>query len=438
VIPVPEARLLIVLILPLLLILAGFASTPLLITGVVLDVIIIFFAFIDILRTLSMKDFSLRVDTGRIYSIGRKNSFIINVLNRSSMKFDMELTIDIPQYWEDMTEDRHLCLEPGESGRLCLVLRPMRRGTCVIRYIYLKYRTLSLLFSVHEKKEVNISIEVFPDVKELNHFFHMIRKNRLLDIGIHRNRLRGTGMELEYLREYHKDDDSKQIEWKVTTRIQKPVTKVFQLETSNLITLVLDCGRLMIAEQEGLSALDYAINSLLILAHIIVTMGDMLSIIAFSDTIIGELPPIKGKGTINKVSNFVTKLKPEFVESNYRLILGYLRTRIRKRSLIIFFSDMIDDINYTLFKKHLSFLNKRHNTLFILLRDTILMECAEKVPASATELYVSASARDMFLRRRDAIAKLKLSGISVLDVLPQQVTPQLVDKYFEIKSRGLI
>ena len=243
---------------------------------------------------------------------------------------------------------------------------------------------------------------------------------------------------MEYLREYHKDDDSKRIEWKVTTRINRPVTKVFQMESSNLITLVLDCGRLMTAEEGGLSALDYSINALLILAHIIVQMGDILSIVAFSDKIIGELPLGKGKNAIKRVSRFVTKLQPEFVESNYRLILSYLRTRFKKRSLIIFFSDMIDDINYTLFSKSIHFLNKKHVTLFILLRDTILMNNAEKSPDTIRDLYVSTSAREMFLRRKEAITKLRHSGIAVIDVLPTQVTPRLVDKYLEIKSRNWI
>ena len=99
---------------------------------------------------------------------------------------------------------------------------------------------------------------------------------------------------------------------------------------------------------------------------------------------------------------------------------------------------MIDDINYTLFSKSLYFLNKRHVILFILLRDAILMNNAEKTPHTIRDLFVSASAREMFLCRREAITKLKHKGIKVIDVLPAQVTPGLVDKYLEIKSRNWI
>ncbi|MBN2534093.1 MAG: DUF58 domain-containing protein [Spirochaetales bacterium] len=437
-IPVPESRLLLLLCIPLVCMVIGYFQPFFLIIGSLLDIIILFYSFFDVFTTISTKDFSLDVRTPRIFSIGRKNNIYVNLLSRCRIPLDMKIKIQIPQFWTDFTENETLILNPGEKKELILTFQPQRRGVYNIDYCYVKYKTRGKVFSIREKIKVNLVVEVFPDIKELNYFVQLVRKNKLYEIGIHKNRLQGSGTELEYLREYHKDDDSKRIEWKATTRINKPVTKVFQMETSNLITLVLDCGRLMTAEAEGLSALDYSINALLILAHIIIQMGDMLGIIAFSDRIIGELPPQKGKNSINKVSHFVTKLKPEFVESNYRLILSYLRTRIKKRSLIIFFSDMIDDINYSLFSNSFSFLNKRHITLFILLRDTILMKNAENAPDSILDLFVSTSATEMFMRRKEAIAKLKHSGISVLDVLPTQVTPGLVDKYLEIKARNYI
>lgn len=437
-IPVPESKLLFLLCIPLVCMVIGYYHPFFLLAGGVLDIIILFYAFFDVITTIGTKNFSLDVHAPRIFSLGRKNVIRIHVINRCGILLDMDIRIQMPQFWINCTENETVSLDPGEKQEMLLTFRPQRRGVYNITYLYVKYLTRGKVFSIREKIKINLLIEVFPDIKELNYFVRLIRKNKLYEIGIHKNRLQGSGTELEYLREYHKDDDSKRIEWKVTTRINKPVTKVFQMETSNLITLVLDCGRLMTAEVEGLSALDYAINALLILAHIIIRMGDMLSIIAFSDKIIGELPPLKGKNAIKKASHFVTKLKPAFVESNYRHILSYLRTRMKKRSLIIFFSDMIDDINYTLFNTSFSFLNKRHVTLFILLRDIILMKNAEKVPGSIHDLFVSTSAREMFLRRKEAIAKLKFSGINVLDVLPVQVTPRLVEKYLEIKARNYI
>jgi uncharacterized protein (DUF58 family) len=98
----------------------------------------------------------------------------------------------------------------------------------------------------------------------------------------------------------------------------------------------------------------------------------------------------------------------------------------------------MSEINTARFNTSLYFLNKKHVTLFVLLRDTILMNNAEKSPHTIGELFVSASARELFLQRKNAITRLRHSGISVIDVLPTQVTPRLVDKYLEIKARNWV
>ena len=437
-IPVPGRRLLLLLLLPLFFIIPGLFTPGLLSIGIALDVVILVGSFVDIMATLTRKEFNVELEATPVFSIGRHNRIRIAVKNPGAVPLMIELTVDVPDHWEDKTDKRTALVMPGEEERVDLWYRPLRRGVFEVKHIHARYASIFSLFHVHEKIPADFVVEVFPDIRELNHFIAMARKNRLVEMGMHRNRLRGAGTELESLREYHRDDDSRRIEWKVTTRVGKPVSKVFQLETSNNIVLVLDCGRLMTAEQDGLSALDHSINALLILAHIIVGMGDRLSIIAFSDRIIGELPLVKGKNSIRKVSHFLARLQPEFVESNYRLVFSYLRTRVRKRSLIIFLSDMIDDINYAVFKHHLNFLNRRNVALFIMLRDVILVTAAESSPKTAKDLFVSASAREMFLRRRDALARLRHSGINLLDVLPGHVTPRLVEKFLEIKARNLI
>jgi uncharacterized protein (DUF58 family) len=246
------------------------------------------------------------------------------------------------------------------------------------------------------------------------------------------------GTNLECLRDYQKDDDSKRIDWKASTRNNKLVCKEFRMESNNLIAIVLDCGRVMTAEQKGLNSLDYAVNAALILSYMANRIGDSVSIFAFADKIIGELPPVKGKHMMNKVLRFLTKLQPGFVESNYQQMFEHLKVRLKRRSLIILFSDLIDDINYQLFYKYLSVLGRKHIPLIILLRDTLLMENADLPPGKVEDVYVSAAAADMVMRRAEAIKKFRQKKINLLDLLPHEVTPSLIDKYLELKSRNLI
>ena len=214
----------------------------------------------------------------------------------------------------------------------------------------------------------------------------------------------------------------------------RPISKVFQMETNNQITIALDCGRLMTAEQNDLSTLDHAINSLLILSHIAFNAGDTINIVAFSDRIIDKTPQLKGRDSLKKITRFITKLNPEFVESNYSLMFNYLEQTQQKRALIIIITDMIDDINYELYKKRINWLSRKHFVLFILMQDSLLSQLANQETANVDDLYIKAAGREMLLQRNKAISKLKHYNINVLDVLPHELTGPLVNKYLELKS----
>ena len=216
------------------------------------------------------------------------------------------------------------------------------------------------------------------------------------------------------------------------------MTKVFQMESVNDILFVLDCGRLMTSEENNQSSIDLAIQALLVLTHVAATMGDRIRVVAFSDKILGDFLPPKQGNPMKKIIRFVTPLQPEFVESNYSLLFSHLRSTIKKRSLVIFISDLIDDINYPLFKKNLSLLGKRNAILFLLLRDQLLQEEADREGTSLTDTYSITAARSMFIHRSKAIEKLKQSGINVLDLLPGEVTARLIDKYLQLKSANRI
>ena len=133
---------------------------------------------------------------------------------------------------------------------------------------------------------------------------------------------------------------------------------------------------------------------------------------------------------------FISKLKPEFIESNYSLLFDYLGKAQKKRALIILITDLLDDINYELFRKRISWLARKHFFLLILLQDTLLSKHANQELKTSDDLYVTAASREMLLNRNKAISKLKHYNINVLDLLPYELTGPLINKYLEIKTRN--
>jgi uncharacterized protein (DUF58 family) len=432
---IPKGRLIILFAIPLFLYLMGYVSAGLYHPALWCNALIFIIAAGDILLTLPHLKFEITVVRIKPYSIGRTNKLELRVANLSRQRQKVDFKLGLPPWIEEQTENKAVIIKGLTEELIAFSLRPTRRGSFVVESLYLRIASKHNFFHIDKKHKINAAIEVYPDIKLLNHYLKLTKNNRDYKMGINKTRWMGSGFELESLREYQKDDDSKLIDWKASARLNRPISKVFQMETNNQITIALDCGRLMTAEQQGLNTLDHAVNSLLILSHIAFNAGDSISIVAFSDRIIGEISQLKGRDSIKKVTPFLSKLRPEFVESNYALLFDYLGQTQKKRALIIILTDMLDDINYELFKKRINWLSRKHFVLLILLRDNLLSKHAE-ADSSFDNIHVKTAGREMLLNRNKAILKLMRYKFNILDLLPHELTGPLINKYLEVKTKN--
>lgn len=436
--PVPGKRLLFTLLIPLAFFIIGFYIPVFKSLAVAINVIIALFSISDILLLHFNTDFNISYQPDIILNISNRNSldFIMNYNGNISLY--IELGIDLPDMWEQNKDNPLENVNRKSNKTFSIYVTPHRRGTYKIEKLHYKTTTFIGLFHMYLKKDINIDAVVYPDFSGVKEYLKLTRSNRLYELGVHKNRYKGSGTELNSLREYNQDDDAKFIDWKASSRLNRPVTKQFQMESQNDVVLVLDCGRLMSGEENNLSSLDHAVNGILTLSHVAANLGDNIRIIAFSDKIEGDLRSVKGHDKLKKVIKFITPIQPKFVESNYELVFNYLRTTMGKRSLVIFISDIIDDINYGMFKGNFSYMARKHQILFLLLRDVLLEREVYKTSSNTDDFFNLASARDLYLKRSNTISKLKLTGIDILDVLPTEVSGRLIDRYLSLKSRNKI
>ena len=103
-----------------------------------------------------------------------------------------------------------------------------------------------------------------------------------------------------------------------TARRRKLTCRAFQLNQSQRIIFMIDCGRLMSGNTgDGLSPLDHAFNAMLLLAHVALIRGDQVGLLAFSDRIRAYVAPGGGPRRINRIVHSVHNVFPEMVESRY-------------------------------------------------------------------------------------------------------------------------
>jgi uncharacterized protein (DUF58 family) len=286
---------------------------------------------------------------------------------------------------------------------------------------------------------VTTEVRVYPDIHQVGRYSMLARRDRLSTIGVRRSRRLGTDNEFERLRDYTEGDDPRHLDWRATARRRKLTCRAFQLNQSQRIIFLIDCGRLMAGDTgDGLSPLDHAFNAMLLLAHVAFIRGDQVGLLAFSDRVRAFVSPSGGPLRIKRLVHSVHNVFPEMVESRYDRAFIELENRCRKRSLVVLMTNLFDDLNAQLACTYLRNVRGRHLPLAVFLRDHDLFALADRAGSEGSSLYQGAGAAAMLNWRERVLAGLRQAGVLTIDAFPEELTAQLVNRYLEVKARHLL
>jgi len=329
-------------------------------------------------------------------------------------------------------------LNPGVRTVVEYELRPQRRGAFQLTAIHLRVWTRYGLWFRQMSYPCETVLHVYPDIKQISEYAMLARLNRLSLIGVRRVRRAGHEDEFERLRDYTIDDEYRWIDWRATARRRKLTVKDFQHSQSQRVVFMVDCGRMMTNEWAGLSMLDHTWNAVLLLAYVALTHGDSVGLLAFSDEIHAFLNPRGGKSQVTRLINTAFDRFPRMVESRYDLAFRYLSAHVRKRTLVILVTHLIDDVNGRQVERYLTNLAGRHLPLGVFLRDHAMFAPLGDAPGDGERLWKAAAAARIVTWRHQVITSIRSKGALVLDVFPEEMTAPLVNQYLEIKARRLL
>jgi uncharacterized protein (DUF58 family) len=281
-------------------------------------------------------------------------------------------------------------------------------------------------------------VKVYPNILEMAKFTLMARRGRLQQVGIRAARLVGAGREFESLREYQPDDEYRRIDWKATARRGKLISRQYEVERSQNVILVLDVGRTMMAEIDGIAKMDYAVNAALLLAYVASLTDDRIGLLVFADTVQTWLPPMKGRAQVYRILEALYNAKARRAESDYRGAMAYLSMHWRRRSLMVCFTDLWDPDSSRQTISELASLQPRHLVACVTLMDTKVQRCAETTIETASQAYEQAVALQMLEDRSRAVYDLQRKGILVVDTPAEKLSAALVNRYLEVKEKMLL
>jgi uncharacterized protein (DUF58 family) len=368
-------------------------------------------------------------------SIGRWNKVGWEVRNRSRVTVPFEITEDLPKTLERDTPRVAGRLLAHARAELRYGVRPTRRGQYVLGDIFLRYRTQLGLLVRQIRTAVQTPVKVYPDVASLARYELAAQRHRLMEMGLKAVRQRGQGSLFEGLREYVSGDDLADVAWKATARHGRMITRTYETERSQNVLIVLDCGRLMTAQVDRLSRLDYAINASLLLTYVAMKQGDYVGMVAFSDRIEGYVPPVKGRAAMSRMNEALYQLEARLREPNYEQVCRFLALRHRKRSLIVILTDVIDREASSMLLAYTARFARHHLPLCVTLRNLQVERIALGPVADVADCYSKTVALQMLARRGEALRQMRQAGVDVLDAPPRELTPQLLNRYLVLKQR---
>src|SRR5262249_26469609 len=156
--------------------------------------------------------------------------------------------------------------------------------------------------------------KVYPSVAGLERYHLLARTNRLDALGIRKVRQRGGAWEFESLRDYAPGDDVRKIDWKATARRHKFIVRNHEAERHQTVLLLVDSGRLMNADMEGVAKLDHAVNTALLLAHVALSRGDRVGLCTFSHKVHSWSPPRGQVAQMRLLTEALYDLRGDFTE----------------------------------------------------------------------------------------------------------------------------
>jgi uncharacterized protein (DUF58 family) len=325
-------------------------------------------------------------------------------------------------------------LEAGEACTFPIPMRALRRGRFQLGPMHITQEPGLRLWRHHAVLDNGGEIKVYPDyqpgAKSLDHL------QQVGELGIRRTRQRGEGTDFESLREYRDGDDSARIDWKATSRLGRAVSRQYTIEKDHDVVIALDCGRLMGAQFNGVSKFDHTIRAALALAETSIRAGDRVGLMVFDSSVRCFIPPSKGPTQLGRILDALHDLDSILDETEFQRSLTYLAVHHRKRSLVVLFTDFIDQHTAAPMLLGLANIARRHACLFVAVEDPTFDECLASLPLDVEGLASQAVAYGMRKDRQQVLEILRREGIDVLNQLPDNLTAPVINSYLRLKDSG--
>ncbi len=363
--------------------------------------------------------------------LGREANFSLGLRNDGTSGRTVRVGFAMPDRLEALPEEQTLVVPPAAS-RLNWACKPGLRGTFQVERCYLEARSPLGLWMVRETREASMEVRVYPNLRTSD----TLQALRASHEDRHVTRQLGRGREFEKLREYAPGDSSDEIHWKASARRARPVTKVFQLERTQEIYVVLDCSRLSAREIEGEPALERAIRAALTVGMITESRNDLFGVAAFSGQADTFVRARSGKLHFAYCRDALNGLKSSGASPDFEEIATFLRLQLRRRALVIFLTSLDDPILSEHFERAAKLLSGRHLVAAATLRPPSAAPLFSDDSVESTEgVYRALAGHLGWVKLHELQQRLARAGVRMALLEARSLSTGVVSLYDDVRQR---
>jgi len=204
------------------------------------------------------------------------------------------------------------------------------------------------------------------------------------------------------------------------------------------VMLLVDAGRMLTEEVDGIVKIEYVLNAALLLTRIAAQYDDRVGALVFSDKVEKITPLRKGHAAVGAMAEALYDVQPKLCEANYEEAFAALAARVRKRALVVLFTNLVDQGTSGLVSGYLRALAWRHVPLCVAVGDRETRELAWSTPRTAEEAYRKGAAAQLLVARARTLQDLQSRGVQTIDAPAGLVPVELINKYLDLKARQVL
>jgi len=395
--------------------------------------------FVDFLLLFKGNDFIQAVRrTPKIFSLGEINKIHLDITNTSTQNLSLEIIDELPIQLQKRDFKIIINIASKTTETLSYNLRPLQRGEYIFGALNIYLSSQAGLLQRRTQFTESTNVPVYPSIIQMKQLALKAFDQVTTQKGIKKIRRLGHSYEFEQIKSYVRGDDYRSINWKASSRRGTLMVNAYQDERAQQVYCVLDKSRVMRMPFNGLSLMDYAINTSLVISNIVLQKDDRAGLLSFSDVMGTAIKAERKANQLNKIMAALYREQERMGEANYELLYHASRKLIKGRSLLLLFTNFESTYALERVLPVLRKINTLHLLVVVFFDNSEIREFSEQGAEDTEDIYLQTIAQNYLAEKTAMIQRLKKFGIQAVLTRPEELAVNSINKYLELKARGLI